>query len=128
MSVATINLLAALPDAGKAEVTENLLVGNGVRLERIVSLGQATPEGIWYDQDMAEWVVLLSGRARLTIFGEPVDRELAAGDAVYLPAHCRHRVAWTDPRVETVWLALFVADEHCLSLEGPMKATQSEGD
>jgi cupin 2 domain-containing protein len=28
------------------------------------------------------------------------------GDYVNLPAHCRHRVEWTDPERETVWLAL----------------------
>lgn len=121
MSVVAINLLADLPDAARAEVTETLLSAKGVRLERIVSLGQATPEGVWYDQDMAEWVLLLSGRARLTIFGEATDRELAAGDAVYLPAHCRHRVAWTDPHVAAVWVALFIADEYHPCPDGPMR-------
>ncbi len=102
------NLLSPLPSAEEAEVTERLLGANGVRLERIVSLGQASPEGFWYDQADDEWVLLLAGRARLTIAGEPDDRQLGPGDAIYLPGGCRHRVAWTDPAQPTVWLALFL--------------------
>ena len=102
------NLLAGLPSALNAELTTTLVSGDGVRLERIVSFGQASPEGFWYDQDEAEWVMLLTGRARLTIAGETDDRVMGAGDAVYLAAHCRHRVAWTDPDQPAVWLALFI--------------------
>ena len=63
------NLLASLPSAREAEVSQVLLAGEGVRFERIVSLGQASPEGFWYDQEEAELVIVLSGRARLTIAG-----------------------------------------------------------
>ena len=104
-----INLLADLPSAANAELTTLLVSGDGVRFERVLSFGQASPEGFWYDQDEAEWVILLAGRARLTIDGESEDRELGPGDAVYLAAHCRHRVTWTDPNQPTVWLALFIA-------------------
>jgi cupin 2 domain-containing protein len=104
----TLNLLAGLPSAGAEETVEMLLKGDGVRVERIVSHGQASPDGFWYDQDEAEWVLLLSGRARLTIEGEAEDRALGPGDSVFLPAHCRHRVAWTDPDAPTVWLTIFV--------------------
>ena len=102
------NLLAGLPTTLNAELTTILVSSDGVRLERIVSFGQASPEGYWYDQHQAEWVVLLTGRARLTIEGEPEDCIMGPGDAVYLAAHCRHRVAWTDPDHPTVWLALFI--------------------
>ncbi len=84
-----------------------MLTGRGgARVERIVSRGQASPPGFWYDQDEDEWVIVLRGRARLELEGGAV-LELAAGDWVDLPAHCRHRVDWTDPEVETVWLAFF---------------------
>jgi len=33
-------------------------------------------------------------------------RELKPGDWALLPAQCRHRVAWTDPACETLWLAV----------------------
>ena len=67
-----------------------------VRLEpmkRIVSRGQATMPGEWYDQGWDEWVLLLSGSAALLIDGDPEVRTLMPGDYLMLPAHCRHRVA-----------------------------------
>ncbi len=99
------NLLEDLPPPAPAEDFETLLQRPGLKLERIVSYGQTTPEGEWYDQEQDEWVVLLAGAARLLIEGEG-EQELKPGDAVMLPAHCRHRVTWTDPAQPTVWLAL----------------------
>lgn len=102
----TTNLLADLPVAGPDETLETLVAAGAVRIERIVSTGQASPEGFWYDQDWNEWVMVLAGSAGLQIEGEDQPRRLKAGDAVTLPAHCRHRVAWTDPGQPTVWLAV----------------------
>lgn len=102
------NLLSPLPATDSCETFEHLLTARGVRLERIVSRGHASPPGFWYDQADAEWVMLLAGQARLAIEGLPEERLLNPGDAVFLPAHCRHRVAWTDPNQTTVWLALFL--------------------
>lgn len=103
------NLFAALPhlDAQAAEQVDDLLSRPGLRIERIVSSGQASPEGFWYDQDEAEWVLLLSGSAGLRLEHEADARVLRAGDYLEIPAHCRHRVEWTEPGVSTVWLALF---------------------
>jgi len=101
-------LLGNLHVAGEAEISETLVTGRGVRLLRIVSKGQASPDGFWYDQQDAEWVMVVSGSARLAIMGEAADRVLGPGDAIYLPAHCRHRVTWTDPDRPTVWVALFL--------------------
>jgi len=92
-------------------VIETLAVGVGVRVERIVSMGQASPAGYWYDQDRDEWAMVLAGAARLAIEGEPQDLTLGPGDAVFLPAHCRHRVAWTDPIEPTIWIAVFMKAE-----------------
>jgi cupin 2 domain-containing protein len=92
-----------------AELTNVLLERPGFRIERIVSTGQATPEGQWYDQETDEWVLVVKGRARLRIEGEARDRELGEGDFILLPAHCRHRVTWTDPDRPTVWLAVHFA-------------------
>jgi cupin 2 domain-containing protein len=115
------NLLTSLRAARGAEVSQVLLTGRGVRFERIVSLGQASPEGFWYDQHEAELVILLSGRARLTIAGESEDRVLGPGDAILLAVRCRHRVAWTDPNHPTVWLALFIDPRLNPSASGPME-------
>ena len=100
------NVFDAIPETLPEEVEHCLLGCEGIRIERIVSAGQASPEGFWYDQDEHEWVLLLAGSAGLDIEGEGV-RTLKAGDFVLLPAHQRHRVAWTDVSVKTVWLAVF---------------------
>ena len=100
------NLLRDLPDPSRGEIAERLAGGDAVRIERIVSHGQASPPGFWYDQDEAEFVVLLAGAARLRFAdGEVV--ELRPGDWADIPAHRRHRVEWTDPDRPTVWLAVF---------------------
>jgi cupin 2 domain-containing protein len=102
-----MNLLADLPDARAGEVAETLVSAPGLRIERIVSLGQATPPGFWYDQAQAEWVLLLAGAAQLRFEDEPAPRRLAPGDHMLIAAHRRHRVEWTDQHVSTVWLAVF---------------------
>lgn len=102
------NLLRGLPLASPDEVFETLLQAPGVKLERIVSRGQTTPEGEWYDQGWDEWVMLLAGAARLLVEDEDEEITLEPGDALLLPAHCRHRVTWTDPAQPTLWLALHV--------------------
>ena len=100
------NLLASLPDAGAGEQVTPLIETANLRLERIVSHAHASPEGFWYDQDRAEWVMVLQGTAGLQFEGEDAARVLRSGDFVQIPAHVRHRVAWTDPAGPTVWLAL----------------------
>jgi cupin 2 domain-containing protein len=106
-----VNLFAALPDASVVEVVEVLLGRPGIRIERIVSLGQASASGFWYDQDEAEWVVLLSGAARLRFADEAEARRLLPGDCVDIAPHRRHRVDWTDPATPTIWLAVFYHGE-----------------
>jgi len=105
-----MNLLADLPVAGAGEIAETLASGRDLRIERIVSHGEASPDGFWYDQDEAEFVVLLTGAARLRFADEDAARALAPGDAIDIPAHRRHRVEWTDPERATVWLAIFYAE------------------
>ena len=97
------------------EVIDVLLKRAPVRIERIVSTGQITPEEKWYDQDADEWVLLVSGAARLRVEGETEDRALEEGWIV-LPAHCRHRVTWTRREPPTVWLAIHVSEPSRLSL------------
>ena len=58
------------------------------------------------DQDEAEWVVVLAGSDGLLFEGEAEPRILKPGDYVHIPAHARHRVAWTDAGRPTVWLAV----------------------
>lgn len=100
------NVFAAIPETAAEELFEDLLRRPAFRIERIVSFGQASPEGFWYDQVGAEWVVVLRGRAGLELEGEVEILELGPGDWIDLPAHRRHRVAWTAPDEPTVWLAV----------------------
>src|SRR3990172_402897 len=105
--VKTGNLARDLPDRPLPdEVVDPLVERQGLRIERIVSTGQATPEGQWYDQETDEWVLVVAGAARLRIEGEATDRELGEGDWILLPAKCRHRVTWTRELPPTVWLAV----------------------
>jgi cupin 2 domain-containing protein len=103
----TANLFQFLPAPANDEVLEVLAESPSVSIERIVSRGHRSPEGFWYDQDRTEWVVVLRGRASVMLEGEPSPRILGPGDTLTLPAHARHRVEWTDPDQDTVWLAVF---------------------
>jgi cupin 2 domain-containing protein len=105
--IKTGNLQSGLPVRPLPDEVVDLLVERpGLRIERIVSTGQATPEGQWYDQDGDEWVLVVQGSARLSIEGESEERELGEGDWILLPAHCRHRVTWTRAEPPTAWLAI----------------------
>lgn len=106
-----MNLLAPLPDARFAEAVNTLLARPSIRIERVVSLGQASPPGFWYDQNEGEWVLLLAGAARLRFEDENEARNLIPGDCLDIAPHRRHRVDWTDPSTPTVWLAVFYRAE-----------------
>jgi cupin 2 domain-containing protein len=105
-NLAAGNIFSRIPADLPEEKIDLLLQAPGLRLERIISAGQATPKGQWYDQDSDEWVVLLAGRAGLLFENEAKTRIMEPGDWVLIPAHCRHRVEWTDAAQKTVWLAL----------------------
>jgi cupin 2 domain-containing protein len=103
------DLLADAPRRSAEEITSVIAQTPGARIERIVSAGQASPPGFWYDQNWTEWVFLISGSAGLLIEGEKAPRVLRPGGYVELPAHMRHRVEWTDADQPTVWLAVHLA-------------------
>ena len=100
------NLFSAIDRDRPDELFETLVQLPGAKLERIVSTGQATPTGEWYDQADDEWVVLLSGAARLRFELPDIEHELKPGDYLLIPANCRHRVERTSPDEPSVWLAL----------------------
>jgi cupin 2 domain-containing protein len=94
-------------DANTGEQVDVLVEQAGVTIERIVSTGQASPPGFWYDSPRAEWVVLLSGAATLEFEGSAKPHPMKPGDHVLIEAHCRHRVAWTSDTEPSVWLAVY---------------------
>lgn len=100
------NLFGEIDGERPDELFETLLQIPGAKLERIVSTGQATPPGEWYDQAGDEWVILLAGAARLRFESPDIEHELKPGDYLLIPARCRHRVEWTTPDEPSVWLAL----------------------
>lgn len=102
---AVANLFDPLPAPSAEETFTELLSRPGVRIERIVSTGQATPVDAPYDQAHDEWVLLLQGAAGLWLDGDG-ERVLRPGDHLLIPARCRHRVTWTAGDGPTVWLAV----------------------
>jgi cupin 2 domain-containing protein len=106
MTLVIQNLFNDIPEALSKELFQTLAEKGNVRIERIVSEGQATTDGEWYDQVWDEWVILLSGGAGLLFDGDALPRILKPGDHLMIQAGCRHRVEWTDPDTKTVWLAV----------------------
>jgi len=99
------NIFAALPENLTEEVFEKLIDSDNITIERIVSRGHTSPETGWYDQESNEWVMVLKGEAKLVFEKEP-ELHLKEGDYINIPAHTRHRVSWTPPERETVWLTV----------------------
>jgi cupin 2 domain-containing protein len=99
------NIYDAIPGDLKSEVFDLLLDSEIVKIERIVSKGHKSPAAGWYDQDSNEWILLLKGAAILS-FDDKTSITLKAGDFYNIPAHKKHRVEWTDPGIESIWLAI----------------------
>jgi len=99
------NLLKDIPRDLLTERFGTLVETENVRIERIVSQGHASPAAGWYDQDRNEWVLLVQGAAGIA-FEDGSEVEMTAGDWLEIPAHQKHRVAWTDPEQPIVWLAV----------------------
>ena len=99
------NIFNNLPADLSEEVFQTLATGSGLKIERIISKGQASPPDYWYDQAQHEWVILMAGEAKL-MFESGAETHLKAGDYLNIPAHCKHRLLWTSPECETIWLAV----------------------
>lgn len=100
------NLFSNIPVITMDELFEDVIVTDFTRIQRIISRGQSSPPGFWYDQPENELVIVMQGGGKLE-FEDGDTLELQVGDYVAIPAHRRHRVAWTDPNIETIWLAVF---------------------
>lgn len=100
------NIFELIPPTLKDELFEEIISKNGVKIERIVSFGHTTPQDEWYDQRSNEWVILLQGEAIISFLNED-EVILKAGDYINIPAHKKHRVSWTKPEEESIWLAIY---------------------
>ncbi len=94
-----------LPEEKSRETFEELIRTQELLIEKIVSNGESTSEGVWYDQDKDEWVVLLTGNAQLK-FENGTLLNMAPGDYILIPAHCRHRVEQTSVVPNCTWIAV----------------------
>lgn len=99
------NIFCDIPRELKDEFFEELASNKDVKIERIVSYGHTSPKNGWYDQEQNEWVIVLKGKAVIAF--EDKDIRLKSGDYVNIPAHTKHKVSWTLPNSETIWLAVF---------------------
>ncbi|MBS0424510.1 MAG: cupin domain-containing protein [Proteobacteria bacterium] len=99
------NIFSGIPGRLDQELFELLAGNDRVAIERIISKGQKSPESGWYDQERNEWVLVLKGKAVLS-FEDQASIHLNEGDFMNIPAHKKHKVVWTDPNNETIWLAV----------------------
>lgn len=102
----TGNIFDALPAEVSNEIFEDIVRTAHVRIERIISQGHSSPEVGWYDQDENEWVMVLEGAGSI-LFEDGRQVVLNKGDYLNIPAHCKHKVLWTDKERVTIWLAVF---------------------
>lgn len=110
MTLQSGSMFAHIPQELPEELVQTLLSAEQIRIERIVSRGQASPEGFWYDQEQAEFVLLISGSAGLRIQGHEDVLILRPEDYLNIDAHLKHRVEWTQAGCDTIWLAVHYAE------------------
>ncbi len=106
-----INIFENIPDHIPEELFQEILQTENFKVERIISRGHSSEDDYWYDQEENEWVILLKGNAGLLFEGDENVVILKPGDYINIPSHTKHRVEWTDPNTETVWLAIHYKGE-----------------
>lgn len=84
---------------------DELVKQDNLLIERIVSTGQTTPIGEWYEQDKNEWVSLIQGNAILE-YEDGKKIHLQKGDSLLIPKLQKHRVAFTSNEPPCIWLAV----------------------
>lgn len=99
------NIFESIPDNIEDEVFDLIAQNKNTKIERIISRGHASPANGWYNQEKDEWVMILKGEAIIS-FENSEEINLKAGDYLTISAHTKHKVKWTDPNTETVWLAV----------------------
>lgn len=99
------NLLFDIPTSIPDEIFETIISTQNLKIERIISKGQKSESDFWYDQNQSEWILVVKGEARLQFEDKTIS--LSAGDYLSIAPHQKHRVDWTTPEEETIWLAVF---------------------
>ena len=125
MNMPLNNIFSNIPQNLPDEVFSIILQQDNILIERIVSKGHSTPTGKWYDQNQNEWILLLQGQATLRLINEQTIN-MDQGDYYFIPAHLKHRVEWTAPDCETIWLAIHFQDIDSNLKNGPVKQNATD--
>lgn len=104
-SASKCNIFKNIPKVMPEEVFQTIFESQNIKIERIISMGHKSEDDFWYDQNQSEWIMILQGKAQLEFEGGVI--ELTKGDYLNIEAHKKHRVKWTPPEEETIWLAIF---------------------
>ncbi|MDB2562606.1 cupin domain-containing protein [Sulfurimonas sp.] len=99
------NIFDNIPKELDAELFQDILVKDNLKIQRIVSQGESTNDDKWYIQEDDEWVIVLQGKATISFIDES-DINLNSGDYIHIPANKKHKVSWTSSTEQTVWLAV----------------------
>jgi len=99
------NIYELPPEVNQLEKFEQIVSSKDIHIERIISTGQTTSAGEWYDQELDEWIILLQGEAELS-YADHTRIKLKAGDYLLIPAHTKHRVEYTSIEPACIWLAV----------------------
>jgi len=100
-----MNIFSEIPKDLQDELFEDIIKTDKLKIERIISYGHTSPKSGWYESQENEWVIVLKGEAILS-FENSDDVRLNAGDYINIPALKKHKVSWTLPDTETIWLAI----------------------
>jgi cupin 2 domain-containing protein len=103
-----INFNQKLPN----EIFDTLIEDKNIKIERIISSGQKTGKGVWLEQDLDEFVIMLTGKAKISFFDSNETLDLLPFDYLFIPKKCKHRVEETDEQSLTFWLAVHFNYEH----------------
>ncbi len=76
-----------------------------IKVEKIVSNGQKSPDNFWYEQEENEFILLLEGFAILEFEDRII--ELKKGDCLNIKVMEKHRVKFTSLDEPTIWFAVF---------------------
>jgi cupin 2 domain-containing protein len=100
------NIFQSIPNNVDSEIFDVIIKSDSIRVERILSKGQSSPESGWHDQEENEWVIVLQGSGTI-VFENENELTLEKGDFINIPSRQKHKVIWTEPDVVTIWLAIF---------------------
>ncbi|BAK74675.1 cupin domain-containing protein [Arcobacter sp. L] len=99
------NIFDEIPIDKSEEKFFEIFKNEKIKIEKIVSNGQNSPEDFWYEQEQSEYILLLEGFTILE-FGD-FEVELKKGDCLNIKAMQKHRVKFTSQTEPTIWFAVF---------------------